>query len=172
MSNRSGYSRGFTRTATFVQTQIRSATEQRGFAQSKVLTHWPEIAGDQIASISRPVEIKYDRHGLGATLVLLTTGANAPMLEMQKEALRTKVNAIYGYNAIAKIRITQTAATGFAEGRANFEHAPKKHPPVPDAEVIERAASAAGNIRDSDLQRALETLGRNVLSKTKSQRSN
>ena len=47
---------------------------------------------------------------MGATLTLLTTGANAPMLEMQKEKLRQKVNAVYGYNAISRVRIT-----GFVE---------------------------------------------------------
>ena len=44
------------------------------------------------------------------------------MLEMEKEHLREKVNAVYGYNAIARIRITQTASTGFAEGQADFRH--------------------------------------------------
>ena len=58
-----------------------------------------------MAAISRPVEIGYGRGGLGATLTLLTTGANAPLLEMRKEELRERVNAIYGYNAIARIRV-------------------------------------------------------------------
>jgi hypothetical protein len=40
-------------------------------------------------------------------LVILTTGAQAQMLEMQLPQLREKVNACYGYNAISRIRITQ-----------------------------------------------------------------
>ena len=88
MPPRTGYTKGFKRTSSLLQTQIRKTSETRGFSQSRLLTHWPEIAGDDIAAISRPVEVRYGRGGLGATLTLLTTGANAPILEMQKEKLR------------------------------------------------------------------------------------
>ena len=94
--------------------------ETRGFAVSRVLTRWAEIAGEDIAAIARPVEVSYGRQGFGATLTVLTTGAQAPMLEMQKEVLRERVNAAYGYNAIARIRLTQTAPPGFAEGQASL----------------------------------------------------
>ena len=101
--------KGFKRTDSLLSQQIRKASETRGFAQSRLLTHWTEIAGEATAAISRPVEVSYGRkEGIGATLTLLTTGANAPMLEMQKEQLRARVNAVYGYNAIARVRITQT----------------------------------------------------------------
>jgi hypothetical protein len=52
------------------------------------------------------------------------------MLEMQKEILRARVNACYGYNAIARIRITQTAPTGFAEGQAAFGMQPRREGPA------------------------------------------
>ena len=117
---------GFKRTSTLLQGQIRRVGESRGFAVTRLLTHWAEIAGPDIAAVARPVEVKYGREGFGATLTILTTGAQAPMLEMQKEQLREKVNAIYGYNAISRVRITQTAPSGFHEGRASFDHAPRK----------------------------------------------
>jgi len=96
MAPRNSQTHGFKRTSSLLQTQIRKTSETRGFAQSRLLTHWAEIAGDDIAAISRPVEVRYGRSGFGATLTLLTTGANAPILEMQKEKLREKVNAVYG----------------------------------------------------------------------------
>ncbi|WP_386629592.1 DUF721 domain-containing protein [Sulfitobacter geojensis] len=113
--------KGFKRTDSLLSGQIRRASETRGFAQSRLLTQWNEIAGQDIAAIARPVEIGYSRGGMGATLTLLTNGANAPMLEMQKEQLRAKVNAVYGYNAIARVRVTQTAATGFADGKSRIQ---------------------------------------------------
>ncbi|MEC8196651.1 MAG: DUF721 domain-containing protein, partial [Pseudomonadota bacterium] len=112
--------KGFSRTSSLLQERIRKASESRGFAESRVLTHWAEIVGEDIARICQPVDVKYGRQGFGATLTLLTTGAQAPMLEMQKETLRTRINAAYGYNAITHMRITQTAPTGFAEGQAQF----------------------------------------------------
>lgn len=165
MAARHSSTRGFKRTATVLSEQIRRAGESRGFAVSRLLTHWADIAGPDIAAIARPVNITYGRGGLGATLSVLTTGAQAPMLEMQKEKLREKVNAVYGYNAISRVRITQTAPTGFAEGQAQF--APKQPPrgnPV-DARAEADAEQAARPIANDDLRAALERLGRNVLSK-------
>ena len=120
MPQRRATTKGFTRTSALLTQRIRTASESRGFAQSRLLTHWAEVAGDAIAAISRPVEVSYGRGGIGATLTLLTTGSHAPVLEMEKEKLRARVNAVYGYNAIARVRVTQTAPTGFAEGQVAF----------------------------------------------------
>jgi hypothetical protein len=157
--------KGFARTATLLTGKIRKASESRGFAQSRLLTNWAEVAGDDAAAISRPVEVSYGRGGMGATLTLLTTGANAPVLEMQKEQLRAKVNAVYGYNAIARIRVTQTAATGFAEGRVAFEGAPSKHKTALDPALKAKATQTAAPIADESLRDALARLGENVLNK-------
>jgi hypothetical protein len=168
MPARKSTTRGFKRTANLLQDRIRRASETRGFAQSRLLTHWPEIVGEDVAAIARPVDVKYGREGFGATLTLLTTGAQAPMLEMQKEQLREKVNGVYGYNAISRIRITQTASTGFAEGQASFDHRPKKQAAkAPDPAVTKTAGELAAPVGDTGLRDALEALGRNVLSKTK-----
>jgi hypothetical protein len=123
-----------------------------------------EIVGADIAAITRPVEVSYGRGGMGATLSILTTGAHAPMIEMQKEAIRTKVNAIYGYNAIARVRITQTAPIGFSEGQVEFQAKPKSNPTLSPA-VQQQAHETARTVTDQNLRRALEELGRNVLTK-------
>jgi hypothetical protein len=101
---------------------------------------------------------------MGATLSILTTGAHAPMIEMQKEAIRTKVNAVYGYNAIARVRITQTAPIGFSEGQVEFQAKPKSNPTLSPA-VQQQAHETARTVTDQNLRRALEELGRNVLTK-------
>jgi len=167
MTSRHSTTRGFKRTATVLTDRIRRAGESRGFAVSRLLTHWSDIAGPGIAEIARPVNVSYGRGGLGATLTLLTTGAQAPMLEMQKEQLRAKVNAVYGYNAIARVRITQTAPTGFAEGQAQFEPIKKPEASLPEPEVMRAAQATASPIENDDLRAALERLGRSVLSKPK-----
>ncbi len=167
MASRKPTTYGFKRTSTLLQSSIRRASESRGFAQSRLLTHWPEVAGEEIAAISRPVEVSYGRQGMGATLTLLTTGAQAPMLEMQKEKLRERVNAVYGYNAISRIRITQTAPTGFAEGQADFTHRPRvTQPEQPAPETVQAAATLTAPVADEGLRAALESLARNVLSRS------
>jgi hypothetical protein len=168
MAYRQSSTRGFKRTATLLNEQIRKAGESRGFAVSKLLTQWEEIAGPEMAAVARPVKVGYGRGGFGATLTVLTTGAQAPMLEMQKEQLRARVNAVYGYNAISRVHLTQTAPTGFADGQVEFQYAPKvKAKPQPDAQDAAQASAAATGVEDDDLRQALERLGRNVLSKQK-----
>ncbi len=158
--------RGFSRAATLVQSRIRKASEDRGFAVTRLLTHWAEVVGDAAAQIATPVNVSYGKGGMGATLTLLTTGAQAPMLEMQKEQIREKVNACYGYRAISRVRITQTAPTGFAEGRAAFSPAPKTVKTV-DPKVKSAAKALSDDVKNEDLRAALAALGTNVLSKQK-----
>jgi len=156
--------RGFERAASLVSNRVRSAGETRGFAVSRLLTHWKDVAGPDIATVCRPVDISYGR-SFGATLILLTTGAEAPMLEMQKDTIIERVNACYGYAAIRKVRITQTAATGFAEGRATFEPAPKNRPaPQP---ITQQAVDATTGVDNDELREALARLGTNVIDKSK-----
>ncbi|MDZ4391859.1 DUF721 domain-containing protein [Cypionkella sp.] len=158
--------RGFEATSGLLKDQIRKVGESRGFAIARLLTHWPEIAGEDMARITRPVKVGYGREGMGASLTLLTTGPNAPIIEMQKEKLRERVNAVYGYAAISRILITQTAAVGFAEGQAEFAHAPKA-PPAPDPAILAEAARTAAPIQNDDLRQALERLGQNILNRRK-----
>ncbi|WP_296427388.1 DUF721 domain-containing protein [Yoonia sp.] len=159
--------RGFSRASSLLQTRIRTASEQRGFAVTRLLTHWAEVIGEATAQIATPISVSYGKNGMGATLTVLTTGAQAPMLEMQKEHIREKVNACYGYRAISRVRITQTAPTGFAEGRVAFAPAPKvnkTHSPA-----VQSAANALSiDVQSDDLRSALAALGANVLSKQKS----
>lgn len=170
--NKSGYSRsgrrmrGFERTSGLVADRIKAAGEKRGFAVARLLTHWAEIVGEDTARVARPVKVGYGRGAFGATLTVLTTGAQAPMLEMQKETIRARVNAVYGYNAISRIHLTQTAPTGFADGQAAFAHAPKSKP-KDNPEAREAAKRSAAPIVDDGLRRALEKLGENILSRPK-----
>lgn len=157
------YARGFTQTGGILQTQIRKAGEKRGFAETRLLTHWVEIAGAATASICRPVKIGYARQGFGATLTLLTNGANAPMLQADLPKLKERVNACYGYAAISHIRLTQTSETGFAEAQAAFAQSAER--PAPDPEKAARIKGETARVGDPELRSALAALGHNILTK-------
>ena len=158
--------RGFERTAGLLQNRIKQAGEKRGFAVARLLTHWAEIVGEDTARIARPIKVGYSQGGFGATLTLLTTGAQAPMLQTDLPRIQKRVNACYGYAAIARIRITQTAPTGFAEGQANFATASKQPPPAPPV-ITDAARAVAAPVNDESLRHALESLGQNVLARNK-----
>lgn len=158
--------RGFEAAAGFLRDPIRNATESRGFAVARLLTHWPEVVGEDLARMTRPVKMGHTREGMGATLTLLVASAHAPMVQMQLPRIIEKVNAIYGYRAISRISLTQTAATGFAEGQAEFIPAPKSAP-APAPEVLSQARETAAPIADPGLRAALEALAQNILTRRK-----
>lgn len=159
-------SNGFRRAVSLMETQIRRASETRGFAHVQILTHWADIVGPDLAKNCKPIDVKYQKSGLGATLSVLTTGAFAPMIEMQKDIIRSRVNAVYGYNAISKVRVTQTAPTGFADGQVEFTPKPKVDDP-PTPAITQESNALTQGVNDANLKRALEGLAKNVLSKHK-----
>lgn len=157
--------RGFESAASLLSQRVQKAAEGRGFAVTRLLTHWPEIAGAQLAAMTRPVRISHSRGGFGATLTLLTSGATAPIVEMQLPQLRERVNACYGYNAIQRIVLTQTAASGFAEGQAQFAHAAGTTPARPaaaDPAARQQARQIAAQFGDPVLADAMARLALNI----------
>jgi len=156
--------RGFAQAGGLVQARIRKAGEARGFAVSRLLTHWSEVVGADIARLCRPVRVHYGKGGIGATLTLLARGAAGPILQAQLPDIRARVNACYGYNAVAQIRITQTAADGFAEPQAGWG-GPPAAPVHPAPEQRAAAADLADGVTDPDLRAALEGLGARILSR-------
>ncbi len=156
--------RGFERAARLADKEIRAASESRGFAVSRLLTHWNDIVGPDLCDIAEPVDVSYGR-GFGATLTLLTKGATAPLVEMRKERIRERVNACYGYAAIQKVRITQTSSYGFAEDQATFEAKPPERTVRPQDE--EFATEVAETVSNDGLRDALEALGAKVSAKNR-----
>ncbi|MES2142785.1 MAG: DUF721 domain-containing protein [Pseudomonadota bacterium] len=155
--------RGFEAAASLVKAPIRAAGEKRGFALARLLTHWPDVAGTDVAAVTRPVKMSYGREGMGATLVLLVTSAHAPMVQMQLPRIRERVNAAYGYAAVSRITLTQTAADGFAEGQTPFSGPPP--PPPPDPAIEAAAAATAADVGDGALRSALEAMAKNILAR-------
>jgi hypothetical protein len=156
--------RGFEPAFGLVKEAVRTVGEARGFAVARLLTHWGEVAGDEMARKTRPVKIGYGKGGMGATLTLLVKASEAPMVQMALPVLKERVNAVYGYNAISHIHLTQTATTGFAEGQAEFAPAPKPAK-APNPATRAEAQAAAGAVTDQDLRAALEQLAENILTR-------
>jgi len=160
--------RGFEAAGGLLRDPIRKAGETRGFAVTKLLTHWAEVAGPDLAPLCRPVKISYGQGGLGATLTLLASGAAAPLVQMQIDRLREKVNAIYGYAAIARIRLTQTAAEGFGPGLAEAQRPFEgSNIAAPSPQALARARAVVDGLTegvgDDGLKTALDRLASNVL---------
>ena len=152
--------RGFVQTGAVLSARIRKASETRGFAESRLLTRWTTICGEEIADIAYPVKVSYARDGFGATLMVSCEGARAAEVQMLAPAIREKVNACYGYNAISRVRITQTDRAGFAEGQARYKA--QETPVMPERPAPPKVVATVG---DAGLRQALAELGRNIRSR-------
>lgn len=136
---------------------LRSVGAKRGFAELRLVTEWEAVAGPALAALCRPLKVTYRAGGgLGATLVVAAEGARAPELEMQAPALIERVNAFYGYRAVARLRIDQSRAGAASPAAAP---APGSAPEVPPAPV--------DGIADEALALALGRLGANVRAKAR-----
>ena len=155
---------GFKKASVLLKRNIQKASESRGFAQSRVLTHWSEIVGEEISSVSIPTKVSYKTDGLGATLTILTSGSSGPILEMQKEFIRTKINAVYGYNAVQKIKITQSSPLALIHKNENPQSVISKKN-KPKVEISTSLEKAVNEIDDKNLRQALEELAINVFTK-------
>ncbi len=150
-----------------IDNQVKRAGESRGFAVMRLLTHWESIVGADLASMAHPVNVGYSRDGFGATLTVLCKGAAAPMVQAQLPQIRDRVNSCYGYSAISRVRITQTAPIGFKEGQMTFQSGPQAEPKVISEEVKTAAKEVADDVENEGLRSALEALAQNVLTRNK-----
>ena len=158
----------FKRTSELLKQRINEASEGRGFSETRLLTHWSTFVGIGLAEKTYPVKISFASGGLGATLTILTTGPYALELEMLKHQIKEKVNAAYGYNAISRIKITQTAETGFelAKVSGNTEQQDSNT----NLTVVRnnvQASEQVGGVENKELREALAELEEKVLTKSK-----
>lgn len=152
------YAKGFGHTGQFIRSRVEKASEKRGFSQIRLLTHWEEIVGPDLAALCSPRRVSYSASGFGATLSVACVSAAAPMLEMQKPMLVARVNSAYGYHAIARIKLLH-------EARALPEK--ERVPAQPLPELPEDLGASLTVVKNDDLRLALERLGRHIGSRTR-----
>lgn len=151
---------GLKSASAYMETGLRSASTKRGVADPRVVTRWREIVGDRLGASTRPVRIKH-RGGmaLGGDLIIAVEPAKASEIEHELPLIAERVNAFFGYRAIAEVKITQTVAL----------RAPQKPAPAPRAaEILPDAARArleetTADVEDDALRAALTRLGANVI---------
>ena len=80
---------------------------------------------------------------------------------MQLPKILLKVNSIYGYNAISKIKITQTSPIDFVNNFENLEDRENKK--VLSEKQIINVETSVKNVSDINLKDALSRLGKNII---------
>lgn len=126
---------------------------KRGMAEARIVTDWRAIAGDLVAQRSAPERLVRGRKGeAGGTLRLRVAGSWA--LEFQHIApdLMARINAYFGYPAVARIQFVQAPLP-------DNRRAPARRVPLP-APAETRLADRAAKIDDPELRARVIALGR------------
>ncbi|HTN97024.1 MAG TPA: DciA family protein, partial [Nordella sp.] len=94
----------------------RAAFARYGFAYADLITQWPAIMGEAIAQWSEPERIRWPRSGAderkqGGTLVIRVVPGRGLDLQHETPRIIERINAFYGYGAIASVKIMQGALT-------------------------------------------------------------
>ena len=139
----------------------RAAFARYGFAYADLITQWPAIVGEGVAQWSEPERIKWPRAGAderkqGGTLVIRVTPGRGLDLQHETPRIIERINAFYGYVAIAAVRIRQGAL-----GRKMA--APRTLPELGGA-AAQALESELAEVADPELRAALKRLGEGVLS--------
>ncbi|MFK7942803.1 MAG: DUF721 domain-containing protein [Paracoccaceae bacterium] len=140
---------------------VRTLASKKGFAEADVLLRWAEIVGEAHLGLCQPQTVRFSQdRSVGATLVVECTSAHAPEVEHLSPVLIDRVNQFYGYRAIGRIKVMQTAGLrGFAEAQMTFEGADA----APTSTHETRAADLAKDIQNPGLRAALARMGAHVL---------
>ena len=142
----------------------------------KMLAEWAAIAGEEIASQSTPLELKFSRTSSGksakdgktvktdktppkATLHLAVQPAYALELSYQKNLLIERLNMFFGYGAIKDIKLIQNSEI--------MNNKILKKPKIRPLTLQEQQKidSLVTGIQENDLQTALKNLGKAIVSR-------
>jgi len=108
----------------FVPRLTKKVMEKYGFSTAALLTDWATIVGADLARHTRPNKLKWPRaveaYGEtpagqsgrpGATLHLMVDAARALDVQYKGRQIIDRINAYFGYRAIADLRIEQVPLT-------------------------------------------------------------
>ncbi|MBI3435347.1 MAG: DUF721 domain-containing protein [Proteobacteria bacterium] len=138
-----------------VESTLADAFARQGFAAMRIVTHWADIVGADIAAHAEPLRINWPRQAddddaQSATLVLRVEGPVAVEIQHQSAVIIERVNRFFGFAAIGRIALRQAPLTRRAS-------APRAD--AVDPEAARRIAEGLPGITDADLRAALGRLG-------------
>ena len=144
---------------------MKKAYERFGFAYGQVLSHWPEIVGEDLADFTCPERIRWPRRPggesanarkVGGTLVIKVDGPVAIEVQHSTPQIMDRINGYYGYSAITDIKIIQGPVP-----RRERRASPKQVKLDPESERT--LDESVAEIADPRLKATLSQLGRNIM---------
>lgn len=161
--NRGGF--GLRALGETVAALTRPIIGRRGIARGALIADWATIVGERLAASSQPERIAYaaKRSSEGTLHLRVASGGLAMELQHFEPVLIERINAYFGYPAVARVKLIQGPLPLPAGG---------KPPPVPPPPRVLGAAEQAAleaqlaDIADPELRQALAGLGCAVLARS------
>jgi hypothetical protein len=152
---RNGVTRLSSQLPALTKTAFRNTLGGRGFAEAGLITEWASIVGNDVARMSRPVQLVFSRgERKGGVITVECGGAAALELQHLKPQILDRINSHFGYAAVADLRFKQGSAPVKARSRAAVRDS---KPPTP-AEIAETTAALA-TVPEGDIKASLLRLG-------------
>ncbi len=151
----------------FIPKLTRTAFEKFGFSTAALITDWKQIVGPTLAQTTTPDRIRWPKTvgqeaalgqagpRAGATLHLSVEPARALDVQYKSQLIIDRINAYFGYRAIADLRIVQGPVMAM-EARPVVRARPR----TPEA-----LDPVVGTIADVGLRAALERMQQGMLSR-------
>ncbi len=136
---------------------------KKSMLYSQLVENWFTIVGEETASYSLPIELKFKRSAgkqNSAVLKLAVSSARAQDLLMQKDLLIEKLNQFMGFAAIEDIQLVHRPHTQISE---TSRHIQVKKPV--SKEKKEEISKSVSNVENEGLKDALQALGNAISSR-------
>lgn len=86
---------------------LKPACEKYGFITYRIVSHWEQIVGKNLAYLSFPIEIIFPRNRSDEGLLIIGVSNPGFALEIQasESIITSKLSSYFGYKAISRVRI-------------------------------------------------------------------
>ena len=141
------------RLSTMIEPMVAPSAQERGFAISRLISHWHDIVGDT-AAWCRPADIHFPRGSTkNGTLRLQITSGRGPQAQAISAQIIDQVNATFGYQAVGRITLAQNLPP------PRPEIPPTKPATISDAPDVWTLDEKLKHIKSPELRGALRRLG-------------
>ena len=141
------------RLSTMIEPMVAPSANERGFAISRLISHWHDIVGDT-AAWCRPADIQFPRGSRNnGTLKLQIASGRGPQAQAMSAQIIDQVNAAFGYQAVGRITLVQNLPP------STPKTPPKKPATISDAPDVWTIDEKLKHIKSPELRAALRRLG-------------
>lgn len=142
-----------------IRVLTKKALGARGFSGADILESWSDIVGPDLAKGVKPEKLMFEgtSRSKGTLVVKTAGGAFAMLFEHQKRRVLERINAFFGYPAVAHIKMIQGALK---------LSVPKIQTNRPvDAKRLKELADKVSKIDDEELRKRTYAVGEAMLKK-------